>query len=342
MNTDTTKRYKLLKDYNTFNLEAKKGDIGILNEEHNVWFDNYRYFFSLSACTTHPEWFEEVLPVSEPVKEGVDKQKIFQSVLKTLKNNKVMVDTREDGIYVRLAGKESLGEAFTLHFGLVYPFYAQPSALNDTVVEDKNIVTPFDVIAKCDATQYWMNKYYDLTAVHKEVIDSITERKYTQSEVDTIREDAFESGYLSCAEYAKKHGTEHLPTKPNLNTNDTGKDQNDKGNYTPPLSEIKEGEDKPVLFTTEDGVDIKIGDDYWVWDFGELNNIHRVNKASRTHTGSGIYRKYFSTKEAAEQYILFNTPCLTLEECKEVMGSYKLWNPIQKLLDKARFKINNK
>ena len=69
--TDTTKRYKLLKDYNTFNLEAKKGDIGVLNkEESTVWFDNYRYFFSLSTCTTQPEWFEEVLP--EPVKVRVD------------------------------------------------------------------------------------------------------------------------------------------------------------------------------------------------------------------------------------------------------------------------------
>ena len=52
----------------------------------------------------------------------VDKQKIFKSVLNTLKKNKVMVDTKEDGIYIRLAGKETEGEAFTLHWGLVYPF----------------------------------------------------------------------------------------------------------------------------------------------------------------------------------------------------------------------------
>lgn len=50
------------------------------------------------------------------------KEKVFQAVLKTLKNNKVMVDTREDGIYVRLAGKEENGEAFTFEWGKVYSF----------------------------------------------------------------------------------------------------------------------------------------------------------------------------------------------------------------------------
>lgn len=46
----------------------------------------------------------------------------FQAVLKTLKNNKVMVLTKEDGIYIRLAGKEADGEIFTLHQANVLPF----------------------------------------------------------------------------------------------------------------------------------------------------------------------------------------------------------------------------
>jgi hypothetical protein len=81
-------------------------------------------------------------------------------------------------------------------------------------------------------------------------------------------------------------------------------------------------EDKPVLFTTEDKVEIKIGDDYWVWDFGELNNIHKVNKASQTHKGNGVDRKYFSTKEAAEQYILENKPCLSLNDVFQCSSWY--------------------
>jgi len=41
-----------------------------------------------------------------------------------------MVDTREDGIYIRLAGRESEGEAFTLHFALAYPFPKLPTPPN--------------------------------------------------------------------------------------------------------------------------------------------------------------------------------------------------------------------
>lgn len=61
---------------------------------------------------------------------SVDKEKEFQKVLKCLKNNKVMVGTREDGIYIRLAGRESEGEAFTLHFALAYPFPKLPPHQN--------------------------------------------------------------------------------------------------------------------------------------------------------------------------------------------------------------------
>ena len=62
---------------------------------------------------------------------SVDKEKEFHKVLKCLKNNKVMVGTREDGIYIRLAGRESEGEAFTLHFALAYPFPKLPPHQNN-------------------------------------------------------------------------------------------------------------------------------------------------------------------------------------------------------------------
>ncbi len=71
---------------------------------------------------------------------------------------------------------------------------------------------------------------------------------------------------------------------------------------------------KKLLFITEDGVEIRIGDDYWVYDYGELNNIHKVNRASQTHTGDGVNRKYFSTKEKAEEHIVYNKPCLSLDD----------------------------
>jgi len=49
-------------------------------------------------------------------------QAAFAAVLQTLKNNKVMVDTRKDGIYVRMAGKPENGECFTFEWGKVYSF----------------------------------------------------------------------------------------------------------------------------------------------------------------------------------------------------------------------------
>lgn len=49
-------------------------------------------------------------------------QAAFAAVLKTLKQNKVMVDTRIDGIYIRLAGSELKNEAFTLEWAKVYSF----------------------------------------------------------------------------------------------------------------------------------------------------------------------------------------------------------------------------
>ncbi len=52
----------------------------------------------------------------------MNKELEFRKVLKTLKMNKVMVKTEKDGIYVRLAGKESCGEAFSLEWGKVLSF----------------------------------------------------------------------------------------------------------------------------------------------------------------------------------------------------------------------------
>lgn len=46
----------------------------------------------------------------------------FRRVLNTLRENKVMVDTREDGIYIRLAGYEHKGQAFSTEFVKVKSF----------------------------------------------------------------------------------------------------------------------------------------------------------------------------------------------------------------------------
>ena len=46
----------------------------------------------------------------------------FKRVLNTLRENKVMVDTREDGIYIRMAGTESKGECFSYEWAKVKSF----------------------------------------------------------------------------------------------------------------------------------------------------------------------------------------------------------------------------
>ena len=46
----------------------------------------------------------------------------FKRVLNTLRENKVMVQTREDGIYIRMAGREEKGECFTYEWAKVKSF----------------------------------------------------------------------------------------------------------------------------------------------------------------------------------------------------------------------------
>lgn len=53
----------------------------------------------------------------DKIKEPNIKQ--FCRVLNTLRTNRIMVVTREDGIYIRMTGDESKGEAFSYDFAKV-------------------------------------------------------------------------------------------------------------------------------------------------------------------------------------------------------------------------------
>lgn len=70
------------------------------------------------------------------------------------------------------------------------------------------------------------------------------------------------------------------------------------------------------LFTTKDGVDIYEGMGCWEVLNHDLS-IHEVDSSSLHILREGLDykdRKAFSTKEAAEEYILFNKPLLTLQD----------------------------
>lgn len=89
---------------------------------------------------------------------------------------------------------------------------------------------------------------------------------------------------------------------------------------------------KPVL-TTADGVDIYEGESYWfIWlnDSTCIKNnqaftpyyITNIKKLSGETTFSEDAR-FFSTKIAAEAYILFNKPCLSLNDVFKVYPQFK-------------------
>jgi hypothetical protein len=75
------------------------------------------------------------------------------------------------------------------------------------------------------------------------------------------------------------------------------------------VEQFKASKSRKPLFTTEDGVEIFEGDvwhlidpDYWrIW-----SGNHSTVNPDRI--------KYFSTRQAAEEYILMNKPCLSLKE----------------------------
>ena len=81
-------------------------------------------------------------------------------------------------------------------------------------------------------------------------------------------------------------------------------------------------EDKPVLFTTEDNQPVYMGETYW-----KVTILDQCWKANETVMREELanppsYFKYFSTKEAAEQYILENKPCLSLNDVFQCSSWY--------------------
>ena len=84
------------------------------------------------------------------------------------------------------------------------------------------------------------------------------------------------------------------------------------------------------LFTTEDGVPIFTNDTYWSLAFDcpvlEWNWIAIEQKADYTHEGMEqkkppLGRKQFSTKKAAEDWILMNKPVLSVNDVIKVRGN---------------------
>ena len=112
-------------------------------------------------------------------------------------------------------------------------------------------------------------------------------------------------------------------------------------NYLNEISKIK----KP-LFTTEDAVDIFEGDNiYWV----NINTFEKVNcnkyndDLGEISIKSLLSKKYeckaiaFSTKEKAEEYILLNKPCLSVNDIKNTFP--RIFDKEKELIKLVKLKI---
>lgn len=87
---------------------------------------------------------------------------------------------------------------------------------------------------------------------------------------------------------------------------------------------------KQPLFTTEDGVDIYKGDKFSTvsLDTMELSTIDGLVGEYATPV-KGF--KYFSTKEAAKEYIIMNKPCLSINDLEELNNIKKSFQSLGSL-----------
>ena len=81
---------------------------------------------------------------------------------------------------------------------------------------------------------------------------------------------------------------------------------------------------KKPLFTTEDGVDIFEGDKIFPVNRTNFQHYDSNRVITSNFQQSSVY-KYFSTKEAAEKYILMNKPCLSIND----VLSINQWNLVE-------------
>jgi hypothetical protein len=92
---------------------------------------------------------------------------------------------------------------------------------------------------------------------------------------------------------------------------------------------------KQPLFTTEDGVDVFEGDDFYTvdnWNIEKYKNYISINEY--------IHNLKFSTKEKAEEYILMNKPCLSYNEVLNT-AKIKNKNTFDSLKELVKQKLNN-
>lgn len=82
-----------------------------------------------------------------------------------------------------------------------------------------------------------------------------------------------------------------------------------------PLNGLKKA--KPILFKTEEGVNIFEGDKYW-W----VTKNNEIYTATAKRYSGNPENKQFSKKEAAEEYILMNAPRLSINNIHDLLKEF--------------------
>jgi len=99
---------------------------------------------------------------------------------------------------------------------------------------------------------------------------------------------------------------------------------------------------KQPLFTTEDNVDIFEGNTY----YKVVNETFQLFIMENASKGESLKSKVFSTKKKAEEYILMNKPCLSINDLKslplESETLYKRNCRIEKLKELVKTKLQQK
>jgi hypothetical protein len=96
-------------------------------------------------------------------------------------------------------------------------------------------------------------------------------------------------------------------------------------------------EDKPILFTTEDGIEIT-DPLVNIWHVYPKGDFSIFSISARHSVDSYPAYKKFSTEKAAKQYILENKPCLSINEIISIVGDSMTWYGKQSLLKSVKIK----
>lgn len=95
---------------------------------------------------------------------------------------------------------------------------------------------------------------------------------------------------------------------------------------------------KKPLFTTEDGVDIFEGDNYYFVNTN-LDFKAYTGTIMKGMTATNPDTKKFSTKKAAENYIKMNKPCLSLQNVLEITNKMISFHPDREIIKRELTKI---